>query len=85
MIHSRPGFAPRTSDEVPAKLNADMIPALHRKPLTESSNLVHAPQEHSLDARTEAAMARLAKEHPAPDILVNPAPSDPPQVLEPGK
>jgi hypothetical protein len=84
MIHSRPGYAPRTSDEVPAKLNADMIPAIHRRKLTEASPLKQ-PSEALLDARTEAAMARLAKEHPAPEILVNPHPSDPPQVLEPGK
>lgn len=86
MIHSRPGFAPRRTDTVPAKLNADMVPAIHRKPLAENSNLKNAaPEEHALDARTTAAMAKLAKEHPAPEILVNPTPSDPPKVLTPGK
>jgi hypothetical protein len=89
MIHSRPGFAPRRTDTAPAKLNEDMVPAIHRKPLKESSNLKHAPQEHALDERTKAAMEKLAREHPpvaaGPDILVNPTPSDPPKILEPGK
>ena len=85
MIHSRPGFAPRRTDAAPAKLNADMIPAIHRKPLAETSNLKNATPDHALDARTEAAMAKLAREHPVPEILVNPTPSDPPKVLTPGK
>jgi hypothetical protein len=87
MLHSRPGFAPRRSDQAPARLNDDMVPAIHRKPLAENTNL-KPPQEHSealLDARTEAAMAKLAKEHPPLEILVNPTPSDPPKILEPGK
>jgi hypothetical protein len=84
MIHSRPGFAPRTSDELPAKLNPDMIPAINRKqPATDAK----APQvsEALLDARTEAAMKKLSLEHPASEVIVNPTPSDPPQVLTPGK
>lgn len=88
MIHSRPGFAPRHSDQVPARLNDDMIPAINRKPLGGSSTLKEAKvgeHEALLDARTEAAMAKLAKEHPPADILVNPTPSDPPKILEPGK
>lgn len=88
MIHSRPGFAPRHSDKVPARLNDDMIPAINRKPLISDSNLKEGGPEaaqHQLDARTEAAMAKLAKEHPPVDILVNPTPSEPPKVLEPGK
>jgi hypothetical protein len=83
MIHSRPGFAPRHSDKVPAKLNADMVPAIHRKPLTENTNLKNGAP--SLDARGAAAMEKLAREHPVPEILVNPTPSDPPKILEPGK
>ena len=85
MIHSRPGYAPRHTDTVPARLNDDMIPAIHRKPLKEDSNLKQLPQEHALDARTAAAMEKLAREHPVPDILVNPTPSEPPKILEPGK
>jgi hypothetical protein len=89
MIHSRPGYAPRRTDTVPARLNDDMIPAIHRKPLKEDSNLKQLPQEHALDARTAAAMEKLAREHPpataGPDILVNPTPSEPPKILEPGK
>jgi hypothetical protein len=84
MIHSRPGFASRTSDETPAKLNADMIPAINRKqPAAEAK----APQvsEALLDARAEAAMKKLSLGHPASEVIVNPSPSDPPQVLEPGK
>lgn len=81
MKHSRPGFATRYNDHAPAKLNDDMIPAINRKPLDANSNL----KEGSLDARTAAAMAKLAAEHPAPNILVNPTPSDPPKVLKPGK
>jgi len=72
---------------MPARLNDDMVPAINRKPLEAKSNLKE-PQQHSealLDARTEAAMAKLAKEHPPADILVNPTPSDPPKILEPGK
>jgi hypothetical protein len=88
MIHSRPGFAPRHSDRVPAKLNDDMIPAINRKPLTPDSNLKGGGPEaaqHQLDARTEAAMAKLAREHPPTELLVNPTPSDPPKILTPGK
>ena len=81
MKHSRPGFAARYNDHVPAKLNDDMIPAIHRKPLIVDSTL----KEGTLEARTAAAMAKLAKEHPAPNILVNPNPTEPPKVLEPGK
>lgn len=87
MIHSRPGFSPRYSDQVPAKLNDDMVPAIHRKPLAESSNLKE-PQKHDekvLDARTEEIMAKLAREHPPVEVLVNPNPTDPPKILEPGK
>jgi hypothetical protein len=87
MLHSRPGFAPRHSDQVPAKLNDDMVPAIHRKPLVDSSNL-RQPKEHSealLDARTEEAMAKLAREHPPAEVLVNPNPTEPPKILEPGK
>jgi hypothetical protein len=85
MIHSRPGFAPRHSDRVPAKLNADMVPAIHRKPLAENSNLKHGPTDQALDARAAAAMEKLSREHPAPEILVNPVPSEPPKILEPGE
>lgn len=88
MIHSRPGFAPRFSDRVPAKLNEDMVPAINRKPLVGGSPLKEAivgEHEKLLDARTEAAMKKLAQEHPPTDILVNPTPTDPPKILEPGK
>jgi hypothetical protein len=83
MIHSRPGFAPRRSDAAPAKLNDDMIPALHRGTPRESTTL-----KQNLQSKADAAMAKLAKNHPvpaAPELLVNPAPSATPKVLEPGK
>jgi hypothetical protein len=83
MKHSRPGFATRSSDAAPAKLNADMIPAINRNAPKEST-----PLRETLQARAEAAMAKLAKNHPvpaAPEILVNPAPSATPHVNEPGK
>ncbi len=90
MIHSRPGFAPRSADDAPARLNDDMIPAIHRKPLGENTNLKQSAAgstvlETLLDARTEEVMAKLAREHPPAEILVNPTPSDPPKILEPGK
>lgn len=71
MIHSRPGFASRKSDQVPAKLNQDMIPALHRKP----------PKETKPKTLAEHLEAHKA-EH---QVLVNPTPDVPPQTLEPGK
>ena len=85
MIHSRPGFAPRHNDKAPAKLNSDKVPALNRKPKDEALSTL------DLDARTAKAMEKLtAQRHAAalaagPEILVNPAPTDPPLVLEPGK
>ena len=88
MIHSRPGFAPRHSDRVPAKLNDDMIPAINRKAPGEPAapkEAIVGEHEQLLDARTEAAMAKLAKEHPPAEILVNPTPTEPPKVLTPGK
>lgn len=85
MIHSRPGFAPRKSDTAPAKLNQDMIPAIHRAGPKSSSPLVNASPslEQMLNARAEEH--RAAKVHAAPEILVNPAPSATPLVNEPGK
>lgn len=95
MIHSRPGFAPRNDDSKPAALNADMIPAINRPKLEEAKTTV----KHNLDARTEAAYKKLQDTQAAeaaarmavdlarvgPDILINPTPSEPPMVLEPGK
>jgi hypothetical protein len=95
MIHSRPGFAPRTSDEAPAALNQDMIPAINRPKKGDETT----PIKHNLDARTEAAYAKLKRAQAAiveaeaqvamakvgPDLLVNPEPSAAPKILEPGK
>lgn len=94
MIHSRPGFAPRSSDEAPAKLNADMIPAINRGKKEEDT-----PLKKTLQTRADEAFERLKRQQAAaaqaeamaiaakvgPDLLVNPAPSPAPVVLEPGK
>jgi hypothetical protein len=94
MIHYRPGFAPRTTDDVPAKLNLDMIPAINRKPKD-----LTAPDAQALQAKADAAnIKRLADDKAqteaqalaaqiakGPQLLLNPTPSPPPQILEPGK
>ena len=52
MKHSRPGFATRTSDVAPAKLNDDMVPAINRAARTASTPLkTNGP---SLEAMLEA-------------------------------
>lgn len=94
MIHSRPGFAPRRSDETVAKLNEDMIPAINRSRAETKS-----PVRENLQSKAEAQWEKLRKQQDAtnlalaqaaaakvgPDLLVNPAPSPAPKVLEPGK
>ncbi len=94
MLHSRPGFAQRRSDDTVAKLNDDMIPALHR-----SAPKTSTPLKHSLQARADAAhekmkvaqdalnlaQAQAAAAKVGPDLLINPAPTDPPHVNEIGK
>jgi hypothetical protein len=94
MIHSRPGFAPRRSDEAVAQLNDDMVPAIHRGAPKESTSL-----KQSLQSRAEVAHEKLKRAQDAlnlaqaqaaaakvgPDLLINPAPTEPPAILEPGK
>lgn len=85
MKHSRPGFATRTKDDVPAKLNQDMIPAINRNAPKESTTL-----KQTLQAKADAAHKRNMAEaqalaSAAPEILVNPAPSATPHINEPGK
>jgi hypothetical protein len=94
MIHSRPGYAPRASDEVVAKLNADMIPAINRGERDATT-----PLKQALQSKAESAFAKLKAKQEAvalaeaqaiaakvgPDLLINPAPSVPPRVIEPGK
>lgn len=84
MRHSRPGFATRTNDAVPAKLNDDMVPAINRAARDASTPLkTNGP---SLEALLEAHKHEHAQaKSTAPQILVNPAPSAAPQVNEPGK
>lgn len=95
MIHSRPGFAPRRSDEAVARLNDDMIPAINRIKAETPSPVKHT----NLQSKAEAQWEKLRKQQEAanlaaaqaiaakvgPDLLVNPAPSAAPKVLEPGK
>lgn len=95
MVHSRPGFAPVITETpkvpkgpAPAKLNDDMVPALQR-----SQKAAPSP----LDARTAVAMEKLKTEAatmpqprgtvlpPGVEIIPNPAPTEPPKILEPGK
>jgi hypothetical protein len=90
MIHSRPGFATRTKDSAVAKLNDDMIPALHRKARPNESPLKHlekTAREIAADILHEqmTADALAAAERSGPELLVNPAPSATPLVNEPGK
>jgi hypothetical protein len=94
MIHSRPGFAPRKSDEIVAKLNQDMIPAIHRGKGESKSPLKEALQSKAEEAFTKLkasqeaaalAEAQAIASKVGPDLLVNPAPSPVPIVLEPGK
>jgi hypothetical protein len=94
MIHSRPGFASRSSDAAPAKLNDDMVPALHRDKKETST-----PLKQSLQSRADQAFEKLKADREAlalaeaqaiasklgPELLINPAPTEPPRVLEPGK
>ena len=94
MIHSRPGFATRKADDAVARLNADMIPAINRTKEETSS-----PLKQTLQAKADAQWEKLKRQQEAanlavaqaiaakvgPDLLVNPAPSAPPTVLEPGK
>ena len=54
MIHSRPGFAQRSTDDTVAKLNDDMIPAIHRDAPKETT-----PLKQSLQARAEVAHEKL--------------------------
>jgi hypothetical protein len=93
MKHSRPGFAPRQDDTAPAALNSDMVPALHRKTVEARPSPVR-DGGISLSARLEAhakmppapvqTRAQIPIE-PAPQVIVNPEPSAPPHVNEPGK
>jgi hypothetical protein len=93
MIHSRPGYAPRTSDDAPAKLNIDMIPAINRTANVESTTL-----KETLQTKADKAHAKLIAERAledaqvlasrlslGPEILVNPLTTEPPRINEPGK
>lgn len=99
MIHSRPGYAPRTDDSQVAKLNADMIPAINRKSPTAAAG--QSDLKARLEGRTPKAkaaevvpegtiqppadVAAAAARSPGPQLILNPEPSATPQVLKPGK
>lgn len=89
MIHYRPGFQPRTSDLAPAKLNEDMIPALHKQTKTiDTSTPLKVNLPELTDAQVEKAVAfaeaakKLATLH-TPEIIANPHPSTPPILTTP--
>ena len=89
MKHSRPGFATRTTDDAPAKLNEDMIPALHKQ--TAKSAAEKTPSAPAvLQARAEEMHARMVVEAQllaarGGDVLVNPNPSATPILTSPHK
>lgn len=93
MIHSRPGYAPRRTEDAVAKLNADMVPAIHRAAQEESTPLkqtlqakADAAHKKLLDKRAlEDAQAIAARAATGPELILNHAPTQPPVVLEPGK
>lgn len=98
MIHSRPGYAPRTHDGQVAKLNADMIPAINRKPPAEAAAQVDLAAKlagRKLKVKPAvvpegtieppADIAAAAARANGPELILNPEPSATPQVLEPGK
>jgi len=83
MIHSRPGFRPRTSDEECAKLQPDMVPAINRHNQPETTNLKTATIQH-MQAQAEAALKRM-KDGSQVNVLVNPNPSATPVMTSPHK
>ena len=92
MIHSRPGYAPRTSDQQIAKLNEDMIPTINRKSVEEQAkevpklDLSHRKlKKPPTPAPDVPADVLSAAEHAGPELILNPEPSPTPQVLQPGK
>jgi hypothetical protein len=94
MIHSRPGYAPRTHDQQIAKLNEDMIPAINRKSPEEKAK--EPPPKLDLSHRklknppapaggVPADVLKAAERAAGPELILNPKPSATPKVLEPGK
>jgi hypothetical protein len=88
MIHSRPGYAPRTHEQQIAKLNEDMIPAINRKsPEEQAKNPPKLDLSHRKLKKLPDVPADVLKaaDRAGPELILNPAPSPTPQVLEPGK
>ena len=100
-VHSRPGFQPRVTHEgrkapPPAKVTSDMRPALanHSTPTLAPSNspltqqpAAAGPSPDMMQARAEAALARMQEEKrkAGPEVLVNPNPSVTPILTTPHK
>lgn len=92
MIHSRPGYAPRISDQQIAKLNEDMIPAINRKSAEEKAkeappklDLSHRKLKNPPPPAAVPADILKAAERAGPELILNSEPSATPQVLQPGK
>ncbi len=100
-VHSRPGFQPRVTHEgrktpPPAKVTSDMRPALANRstptlapsnsPLTQQPAAA-GPSPDMMQARAEAALARMQEEKrkAGPEVLVNPNPSATPILTTPHK
>ncbi len=100
-VHSRPGFQPRVTHEgrkapPPAKVTSDMRPALANRstptlapsnsPLTQQPAAA-GPSPDLMQARAEAALARMQEEKrkAGPEVLVNPNPSATPILTTPHK
>lgn len=88
MIHSRPGYKPMHGENPqPAKLNEDMIPAINRQP-SETQVKEQNPKldlsHRKLKTGIPADVLKAA-ERAGPELILNPAPSATPRVLEPGK
>lgn len=88
MFHSRPGFKPvvtadaPTTGAPPARMNADMIPALNRRAAqasAPSSTLKFNPMSEAPPAA--AVPPEVLKV--APEIIANPTPSPEPQLTSP--
>lgn len=99
MIYSRPGYRVMHGENPqPAKLNEDMIPAINRKSPEDKAkegpakiDLSHRKLKTLPVAPPEAApsvpadVLKAAERAAGPELILNPAPSATPKVLEPGK
>ena len=98
MIHSRPGFQTRITQEgkksPPSKVTSDMQPAIATR-TSPAQGKVNSPLKQELpglpvermQAQAEAALKRMQeqKRQAGPELLVNPAPSATPVLTSPHK